>query len=334
KMRGRTPVPGKAWVMAPEVALLVEAALRGDHRSVRQACATALADGYDVADLVVEVLAPVQREVGRRWLVGEATVADEHRATAGLDSILAAVELDLPPSTRRGPVICVCAEGEWHAAAARMMALVMVSRGWPVVFLGPSLPAADLAAVARETDAAAVAVSAGTVAALPGVARCVRAVSEAGRPVLVGGHAFLAVPAAAQALGAPLFADPRDAAGAVETLPLARAPVGLGEQEVLALDAVEPHLVRRTAEALRSRHGVDPAGRPALHEAAGYVVGFARAAILLRDRSVVSSHLGWLEAFVSSRGLGISGPDLLEGLDVAGREALEDPCLLHDVLAD
>lgn len=318
--------------MAPEVALLVEAALRGDHPSVRNACATALADGNDVADLVVEVLAPVQREVGRRWLVGEATTADEHRATAGLDSVLAAIELELPPSTRGGPVICVCAEGEWHAAAARMMALVMASRGWPVMFLGPSLPAADLAAVARETDAAAVALSAGTVAALPGVARCVRAVSDAGRAVLVGGHAFLAVPAAARALGAPLFADPRDAAGAIETLPLARAPVGLAEQEVLALDAVEPHLVRRTAEALRSRHGVDPARRSALHEAAGYVVGFARAAVLLHDRSVVSSHLEWLDAFASARGLGITGCDLLESLNAAGKETLEDPFLLHDVL--
>jgi methanogenic corrinoid protein MtbC1 len=319
--------------MVPEVAPLVEAALRGDHPSVRHACATALADGYDVADLVVEVLAPVQREVGERWLVAEATVADEHRATAGLDGVLAAIELELPPSMRPGPVICVCAEGEWHAAAARMMALVMASRGWPVVFLGPSLPAADLAAVARETDAAAVAVSAGTVAALPGVARCVRAVAEAGRPVLVGGHAFLAVPAAAQALGAPLFADPRDAAAAIETLPLARGPLGLGEQEVLALDAVESHLVRGTAEALRGRHGVDPARRSALHEAAGHVVGFARAAILLHDRSVVSSHLGWLEAFVSHRGLDISGPDLLDALDASGKEILEDPYLLHDVLA-
>ena len=318
--------------MVPEVGELVDAALRGDHRAVRQACAAALSDGHDVGDLVVDVLAPVQRDVGQRWLVGQASVADEHRATAALDSVLAAVELELPRPTRTSPVICVCAEGEWHAAAARMLALVMGSQGWPVMFLGPSLPAGDLASVARECDAAAVAVSAATVAALPGVARCVKAVSAAGRPVLVGGHAFFAVPTAAAALGVPAFADPRVAAAAIETLPVARPSRGLGEQEVLALDAVASSLVGRTTATLL-RHGLAPRLDPVVHEAAGYAVGFARAAVLLHDGSVVSSHLGWLEAFVSARGLDLSGADLLEAVDGAGGEVLEDPFVLHDVIA-
>lgn len=332
-MQGWTAIWGNPFVMVPDVGLLVEAALRGDHASVRLACLAAFRDGYDVADLVVDVLAPVQRAVGQRWLVGQASVADEHRATAALDSVLAAIELELPPTTRTSPVICVCAEGEWHAAAARMMALVMANQGWPVVFLGPSLPAADLGTLVRETDAAAVAVSTGSVAALPGAARCVRAVAEAGRPVLVGGHAFQAVPTAAQAIGAPTFADPRTAARAIETLPVARAPVGLGDQEVLALDAVESRLVRRTTETLRGRHGVDPGLRSVVHEAAEYVVGFARAGILFHDRAVVSSHLGWLEAFVSTRGLDISGADILDAVDDAGHHVLEDPCVLRDVIA-
>lgn len=319
--------------MGPDVGLLLEAALRGDHQVVRRACTTALADGYPIGGLVVEVLAPIQQQLGERWLTGEISVADEHRATAALDTVLAAVELELPSMPHAPPVICVCAEGEWHAMAARMLALVLGSYGWPVVYLGPSLPAADLATMARETDAAAVAISTSTVAALPGAARCVRAIVNEARPVLVGGHAFDAVPQAAAALGAPVFSDPRLAAEAIGGLPLARGPVDVGDEGVLAIDAAERHLVAGAIETLLDRRVVHPAQRPALREAAGYVVGLARAAVLLRDRSVVASHMAWLETFLLSRRLELAGPELLEAVREAGTHVLEDPCQLHAVIA-
>ena len=318
--------------MSPDTGVLLEAALRGDHQAVRRACTAALAEGYPIADLVVDVLAPIQQQVGARWLAAEISVADEHRATAALDSVLAAIELALPAPTEARPVICVCAEGEWHAMAARMLALVLGSRGWPVVFLGPSLPAADLATVARETEATAVAISTSSVAALPGAARCVRAAVGAARPVVVGGQAFSAVPGAAAALGASVFGDPRDAAAAMGDLPLTTGPVGVCDEGVLALDAAERDLAACTADALVGRHPVDPAQRPALHEAAGYAVGLARAAVLLNDRSVMTSHLDWLETFIGGRDLQLRGVDLLEAVGDAGSRLLDDPRQLHDVL--
>lgn len=316
----------------PAVATLLDAAMGGDHRAVRHQCSRALAGGLDIADLVVDVLAPLQREVGERWLTARASVADEHRATAALDSVLAAMELELAPSTRSAPVICVCAEGEWHAVAARMMALVVASRGWPVVFLGPSLPAADLGAAARDLGAAAVAISTSTVAALPGTARCVRAVVDAGRPVLVGGQAFAAVPGAAEALGVPLFGDPRDAIQAIEDPPPTPGPVGLDDQEVLALDVAESSLVDLVAEGLRTRSPFPPPLRSTVGETARYVVGFARAAILLQDGSVVSSHLQWIETFARSRGLELTGAHILDAVGEAGDRLLEDPRPLRSVL--
>ena len=122
------------------------------------------------------------------------------------------------------------------------------------------------------------------------------------------------------------------AATAIETLPVAKPALGLGDQEVLALDAVASTLVRRTTGTLL-KQGVAPGLDRVVHEAASYAVGFARAGVLLHDRSVVSSHLGWLEAFVSARGLHLSGADLLEAVDGAGGEVLDDPCVLHDVIA-
>ncbi len=312
--------------------VLVEAALRGDRRTLHTGCAAALAGGQAVADVVVDVLAPIQQDVGRRWVSGASTVADEHRATAAVDSVLAALELALPAPTRTAPVVCVCAEGEWHAVASRMLALVLASHGWPVVFLGPSLPAGDLGAAARQMDAAAVAITTSTVAALPGASRCVRAVGDAGLPVLVGGQAFRAVPAAAQALGAPSFEDARSAARGIDQLGPPDGPVGLGDQEVLALDAAEPVLVAEAAGVLGARNGVDPSLRPLLHETVRYVVGFTRAAVLLHDRSVLSSHLGWLDTFTRTRGLEVGAGDLVDAVGAAGDHVLDDPGLLHAVL--
>jgi MerR family transcriptional regulator, light-induced transcriptional regulator len=49
--------------------------------------------------------------------------------------------------------------GQVHELGALMVAVTAAAEGWAVTYLGPDLPAADLASTAKETGARAVAVS-------------------------------------------------------------------------------------------------------------------------------------------------------------------------------
>jgi B12 binding domain len=101
--------------------------------------------GYRPDQVIVDLLAAAQEEVGRRWHQGTWSVADEHQATAVTDAALYGVSAaaDAPRSTR-GTAAVVCALGDWHTLPARMAAELLRLDGWDVVFLGGSLPAADL----------------------------------------------------------------------------------------------------------------------------------------------------------------------------------------------
>ena len=302
---------------------ITELALAGDHEVLRRRCLDAVAAGMSVRDLVVDVLAPAQVEVGDRWLRAEISVADEHLATAGVDSALAALELRLPPPGNGPRVVCVCAEGEWHVAAARMVALVLDASGLVPVFLGPSLGARDLAAFARSSRADAVAVSCSTAAALPGAARCVAEVAAANGPlVVVGGNATGAV--AAERLGAPVVGDPRRLADELASLP-SPSPVQLDHGAVAELDLHGRALVDAAAVLLGKG--------PVVREAVDSLVGVARAATLLDDRAIVDGHQPWLDTFLGARNAGFSAADLSAAVVGVAPAVLERPDRLCEVLA-
>jgi methanogenic corrinoid protein MtbC1 len=292
-------------------------ALAGDHRTLRRRCAEVLADGASPAAVVGECLAPAQAAVGERWLRNELSVGDEHRATAVVDAALAGLELDQLRSG--GPkVVTVCAEGEWHAIAVRMLSVAVAEAGADPVCLGPSLPARDLGTTVRELGAVGVLLSCSSVAALPGAARCVERLAELDIPVAVGGHATRAVPQAGEALGCAVFEDPSEAVRALPTLRPAPRHGAAAAAAVGALDVAAERLLVITAQRLARSADAD------LSEPVGYLLGFARAALQLGDPAVVEAHRDWLDTFLAAR----SVPTRFEHLVAAAQEAagiLDDP---------
>ncbi len=92
----------------------------------------------------VDVLSPVQEELGRRWAAGDLGVADEHAASAAVDDLL--VRLGATAESPRGPAVVVAsAEHDAHALGGRVVASALALEGYRVMFLGASVPAADLA---------------------------------------------------------------------------------------------------------------------------------------------------------------------------------------------
>jgi MerR family transcriptional regulator, light-induced transcriptional regulator len=112
------------------------------------------------ADAVLDqVVAPLLREVGVRWQAGTLGVAHEHMASAVLRRVLGFMA-DTSTVAEGAPELVVATPAtEVHEFGALLVAATAASAGWRVIYLGPDIPAEDVAVAVRQRDAHAVALS-------------------------------------------------------------------------------------------------------------------------------------------------------------------------------
>ncbi len=99
---------------------------------------------YPLETVCFDVLLAGLAEIGEAWYLGEATVQQEHFASAlvtrRLDALLAA----MPTPTREGNILVACPPGEDHTISSLMLTLLLRQRGWRVVYLGANVPKEQL----------------------------------------------------------------------------------------------------------------------------------------------------------------------------------------------
>jgi DNA-binding transcriptional MerR regulator/methylmalonyl-CoA mutase cobalamin-binding subunit len=105
------------------------------------------------------VIAPLFQRVGDGWHRGELSIAQEHLATAAASAVLARLRAALPAIPDAPVLVVATPAGERHELGALLAATVAASEGWRVVYLGPDLPAAEIARAAVRTEARAVGLS-------------------------------------------------------------------------------------------------------------------------------------------------------------------------------
>lgn len=139
--------------------------------------------------LIPRVVSPLLEEVGLRWADGRLAVAQERLVSSLLHARLLSV-LNQQPRGRRPRVLFATLPGERHELGLLGAALHAYEAGMPVLYLGPELPADELARVVGRLEAGAVAIS----SIYPGHARealeelrRLDAVLPPGVPVWVGG---------------------------------------------------------------------------------------------------------------------------------------------------
>jgi DNA-binding transcriptional MerR regulator len=89
--------------------------------------------------LLGEVVLPYLHELGERWARGEASIAQEHFASALLRGRL----LGLARGWGRGigpTAVLACLPGEQHDLGLIAFGLALHARGWRIVYLGPDTP--------------------------------------------------------------------------------------------------------------------------------------------------------------------------------------------------
>jgi methanogenic corrinoid protein MtbC1 len=99
------------------------------------------------------------REVGERWHRGEFAISQERLVSSTVRRHVALMLDSYDRSARRPPIVFATLPGERHELGLLTSAMLCASRGFKVHYLGPDLPAAEIARFARETAATVVAIS-------------------------------------------------------------------------------------------------------------------------------------------------------------------------------
>ncbi|MBA2566109.1 MAG: MerR family transcriptional regulator [Gemmatimonadetes bacterium] len=153
------PAAGMAATVGADLVLALrertESAARGFDGGGLESAYTQSLGTFCFEDTFERVFLPVLAALGDRWHAGEDIVAEEHFLSAFIHRKLQTHVNSLPATTGRFRVVCASAPGEEHELGLLFLALKLVGRGVPVVYLGRCTPAPSLmrAAFARGVGA-------------------------------------------------------------------------------------------------------------------------------------------------------------------------------------
>jgi excisionase family DNA binding protein len=139
---------------------LYSALIVGDETLARQRVER-LASGVEIIDLCQRVISPALRHVGDDWLAGRVSIAEEHRASAICERLIALFTRQ-PAGRPRGTVVVSTPPGERHGLPALMAAACLREDRWLVHHLASDLPFTEVTRLAREVHADLVVLSAAT----------------------------------------------------------------------------------------------------------------------------------------------------------------------------
>ena len=139
---------------------LFEALAAGDEPLARQRV-TRLAGGVPLVDLCERIIGPAMRRIGDEWAAGQLSIAAEHRASVICERLVA-LRSGQPGGRPRGVAVVTTPAGERHGLPALMAAACLRQDRWHVHHLGCDLPTAEIAAMAGQTSADLIVLSAAT----------------------------------------------------------------------------------------------------------------------------------------------------------------------------
>lgn len=99
------------------------------------------------------IVAPIMAEIGDRWERGDLRIAHEHACSTVMRGLLFSLMRLYPASQGTRRVVAATPADEEHELGALMVAMLAAMHGWGVLYLGPSLPADEIAFAVTDTDA-------------------------------------------------------------------------------------------------------------------------------------------------------------------------------------
>jgi MerR family transcriptional regulator, light-induced transcriptional regulator len=175
---------------AGEILVLAERAVSDldPHRLERLLMRSAMS--LPVITVLDEVVVPLLSSIGVAWREGRVGPGHEHLATVQIRRFLEWLLGTISRTDSSPLMVTGTAAGERHELGALLSAVTAAAEGWKAVFLGPDLPAEEIALAALRLEARVVGLSAVDPAAsevLPGELRGLRSRLPARVQVFVGG---------------------------------------------------------------------------------------------------------------------------------------------------
>jgi DNA-binding transcriptional MerR regulator/methylmalonyl-CoA mutase cobalamin-binding subunit len=171
--------------------------------------------------LMEQVIIPLMQRIGDLWRDGSLRVAHEHLASAVARTVLGSLGETLAVSKSGPRLIVTTPAGQLHEIGALIAAVTAASEGWRVIYLGPSLPAEEIAGAAEQSQAKAVLLSIVYPADDPHLVNEFRKLRRYLAPevaIVVGGRAADAYENALREIGAVILQDMPRLRAQLETL--------------------------------------------------------------------------------------------------------------------
>lgn len=178
--------------------------------------------------LMDEFLVPLLEWLGRCWQSGRLRVAHEHFASVIVRNFLITLRGSYAAQESAPTIVVATPAGQHHELGALIVAETASSAGWHVVYMGAALPAEEIGLVARETSAAAVALSIVYPLDDPALARDLRELARsympAGTALIIGGSGALAYRNVIQDIAAHTIQSMLDLRSLLDTVRQSRTP--------------------------------------------------------------------------------------------------------------
>jgi DNA-binding transcriptional MerR regulator/methylmalonyl-CoA mutase cobalamin-binding subunit len=142
--------------------------------------------------VINELVVPLMHEIGKMWQESGLRVAHEHMASAVVRTFLGN-HISRPTQSESAPLLIAgTPAGQIHEFGALIVVANAAELGWRSIYLGPNLPAAEFASVARSRGARVIALSLGYPGDDPHLAdelREIRRLVAKDTGIVVGGQA-------------------------------------------------------------------------------------------------------------------------------------------------
>jgi DNA-binding transcriptional MerR regulator/methylmalonyl-CoA mutase cobalamin-binding subunit len=106
-----------------------------------------------------QLIVPLMEDIGQLWHDGTLRIAHEHLASAVVRTCMGSLNDGTAPASAAPRLIVTTPVGQWHEIGALIVASTAAADGWQVTYLGPNLPAEEIAAAVQQQGAKAVALS-------------------------------------------------------------------------------------------------------------------------------------------------------------------------------
>lgn len=276
----------------------LEACMAFDDRQAEDALNQAFAL-YPVETVCLEILQPGLGLLGQAWYQGQASVQQEHFASALATRRLETLISATPAPTRRQTVLVGCPPAEWHTLPILMFSLFVRRRGLKVIYLGANIPALQIAETAAAIQPDLVVLAAQQLTSAASLQALAVSLQKLHLPLAYGGLIFNRIPSLRQRISGHFLGESlEEGLQTVENL-LAEpqpAPIVLQVEDYTRRTArlfqeYRPLIERELAREIQ-RVGLD---YNYIEEASMHFSNGLAAALDLGDISLLEADLNWVD---------------------------------------